>query len=494
PDGQWLGFWANGQLKKIAVSGGAAVILGDAENLLGASWGADDMIVFGQGAAGIWRVSGTGGTPELIVEVAEGEAAHGPQMLPGGDGVLFTLLPRGAQSWDRALIVVQSLSTGERTVVVEGGRDARYVSTRHLVYALGGVLLAVPFDVDGRTVTSGPVPLVEGVAQAPALTGAAHFALSNTGTLAYIHGDEARLGRSDSRLGWVDRQGRPISQDETANFRGNWPRLSPDGTRVASVIDNDVWLLDLDGGADTRLTEDGLSVMPSWTPDGSGLTFTVTDGGAYARPADLSLEAAPLSTNQAGGTVGPTEWSPDGQTLVFHLVSGGDQRDLWMSRRDGEPEPFLATEFSERTPRLSPDGRWVAYVSDQAGDDRVYVQPFPAGGRVVPISAGGGTEPVWSRDGQELFFRDGPRMLVVEVSTEPAFEATNPRVLFEGDYLHDPVALGIANYDVSPDGERFLMATGDAGGLPGVLAPVAVDRSPSPPRSWAKPRVSPRYT
>ena len=461
PDDAWIGFDAGGQLKKIAVSGGAAVAIADVgPSVTGVSWGADDMILFGRREQGIWRVPAAGGTPEALIEVAEGEVAYGPQMLPGGESVLFTLRPAAAETWNEAEVVVQSLVGGDRVVLVEGGRDARYVSTGHLVYALAGVLLAVPFDVDTRAVVGGPVPLVDGVAEAPAITGASHFDISDTGSLAYIPTEAASVpGATPSSLVWVDRQGQAVSQPGNRSSYG-WPRLSPDDRRAVFADAFDIWVLDLESGVDTRLTDGGVGILPSWTPDGSTVTFTNTQvGGAWEQPADGSAEPVLLVTGRGGGAGAP-EWTPDGHTLAFYVVAGGGrQRDLWMWPRDGDPEPFLATAFNEVSPRLSPDGRWVAYVSDQAGDDRVYVQPFPDGGQVIPISAGTGTEPAWSRDGRELFYRNGTQMFVAEISTEPVFAAAPPRLLFDGPYAMDPIGSGVANFDVSLNGERFLMVT-----------------------------------
>ncbi len=205
PDGQWIGFWQDGQFKKVSVSGGAALTLGEAARPHGASWGPDDVIVYGQGVEGIWQVAGTGGTPEVLIPMEAGEQAHGPQMLPGGEWVLFTFRPVGTSLWDDAQIVMQSVVTGERTVLINGGRDARYVPTEHLVYGLDGVLHAVPVDLAQRTVRGGPVPLVEGVADADTRTGAMHFSVSRDGSLVYAAGT-GYSGGVQGTLVWVDRQ------------------------------------------------------------------------------------------------------------------------------------------------------------------------------------------------------------------------------------------------------------------------------------------------
>ena len=216
PNGQWVGFWADGQLKKVSITGGAPVILCEATNPFGASWGTDDTIVFGQGTRGIWKVSANGGTPEVLITVdsTEGKLAHGPQILPGGNAVLFTLAP--GQKWDDAQIVVQSLERGERKVLINGGKDARYAPTGHLVYAREGTLLAVAFDLGQLEVTGGPVPIVEGVMDADFRTGAAHFSFSKLGSLVYVPGGGGHQLRSG--LVWVDRQGQavPLIEDQVS--------------------------------------------------------------------------------------------------------------------------------------------------------------------------------------------------------------------------------------------------------------------------------------
>ena len=233
PDGQWIGFWQDGELRKVALTGGAPVKLWEAENPWGASWGPDDTILYGQGPAGIWRVSGQGGTPQRVVSVDEkkGESAHGPQLLPGGRAVLFTLATGGG--WNDAQIVVQLLDSGERKVVLRGGRDARYVETGHLVYAGGGTLLAVPFDLGQLAVIGGPVVLVEGVSDGGNATGATHFSLSRNGSL--IYAVRVSLLAQEGRLVWVARSGAEQPLAAPPGLYEN-PRLSPDGRRVAVEV------------------------------------------------------------------------------------------------------------------------------------------------------------------------------------------------------------------------------------------------------------------
>ena len=324
PDGQWVGFYAAGQLKKVATSGGAPVTLCDANNPWGASWGADDMILYGQGPEGIWRVPGTGGAPEQVIAVEEGEQAHGPQMLPGGEWVLFTLRPSTTELWDEARIVVQSLVSEERVELIEGERDARYLPTGHLVYALNGVLFGVAFDADALQVLSGPVPLVEGVLGAATSTGAVHYGVSNSGSLAYIPG-EAESG-SYGGLVLVDRNG---DEELLGLPPGSYqtPRVSPDGTRMtfASNSDSDdtsVWIYEVTGTtAPRRLTFEGANRYPIWLADGERVAFQSDregDLGIFSQRADGTGPVERLTTPDQGVAHIPDSVSPDGETVIVY--------------------------------------------------------------------------------------------------------------------------------------------------------------------------------
>ena len=260
PGGEWVGFHAEGQLRKVALSGGVPVILGEAEIPWGASWGADDTILFGQGPEGIWRIPGGGGKREVVISIEDGEEAHGPQMLPGDEWVLYTLLPSGVRSWDEAQIVAESIVTRERVVVFEGGRDAQYVETGHLVYASEGVLFAVAFDVDLHTVVGEPVQLVESVLNLNS-TGAVQYALADDGSLAYISGDTGTQG-----LVWLDpERGEEALAVPERQYRNL--HLSPSGTHAAVTISDDsgnldVWVSELGRGrALVPLTRDEANIM-----------------------------------------------------------------------------------------------------------------------------------------------------------------------------------------------------------------------------------------
>jgi Tol biopolymer transport system component len=464
PDGEWIGYFSrsDSQLKKIATIGGTPVTLCDATNPYGASWGSDDTILYGQ-PEGIMRVSANGGTPELVVPTEAAEHVHGPQMLPGGEWVLFTLTSAvGATRWDEAQIVVQSLESGERKILWEGGSDARYVSTGHLIYALEDVLFALPFDLASLEVSGGPVPIVEGVrrANSPAVeTASGNYGFSDGGTLIYVPGASQNVERT---LVWVNRDGalEPLGAPLRAYLD---PRLSPDGNRLAVRIqeeNTDIWTYDLQRRTLSRLTfAAGSSETPVWTPDGKWVTFAGDRDGVRNliwRLADGSAEEEQLVALEHHAHA--NSWSPDGKVLTFGMGPTGTASDaIWLLplEEGRQPTLFLKTPFAVYASRLSPDGHWIAYASDESGRSEIYVQPFPSLEGKWQLSNDGGGHPVWARNGRELFYRNGNKMMVVEVSTQPNWSAGVPETIFEGQYYTG--GDGNTYYDVAPDGQRFLM-------------------------------------
>jgi Tol biopolymer transport system component len=454
-DGEWLAYWQGGALKKVSVHGGAPVVICQAINPLGATWTAANTILFGGDRTGIWRVPAAGGVPEVVITLKLGESAHGPQLLPDGKSILFTLKP--GNSWDEARIVVQTPGSDDRTVVVPGARDGRYVAG-HLIYAQRGTLFGVAFDAPARTVRGPAVALVENVGDAGNNSGAADFSTSDAGLLVY--GSASGTVRPPSVAVWVDRQGHEQQISSLPERRYMYPRLSPDGRKVAVTIQDprsDIWVYDLQRGTSTRLTFDGDNERSVWRPDGQRLAIASSRDGAttnlYSIAADGSGSPERLTTSAFQQV--PEAWAQSGDVIAFSEnrpeTTGWD---VWsLSLTDRKPAPFLQTRFHDGGRLFSPDGHWLVYYSDESGRGEVQVRSFPSGEGKWQISSDGGAEPVWSRNGRELFYRNGTKLMVVDVALQPTFHASAPRLVFDAAY----VTTNPANFDVSPDGQRFLM-------------------------------------
>ncbi len=466
PDGQWVGFSAGYKLKKISVTGGAVRTLCDLPGDSGASWGPDDTIIFALPGAGLFRVAATGGTYERLTFPGreEGENSHHhPQFLPGGNWVLFSAGSFG--SFDEANIIAQSLETGERKVLHRGGYYPRYVPTGHLVFVRGATLFASPFDVDHLEVTGLPAPVLEDLSS-NLVYGDAQFAFSRSGTLLYLWGAEA-LGRR--QLVWMNREGREEPVGVEPRPYGS-PRLSPDGRRLAVTIGDpnvDVWIYDLERKTLNRLTSDpAFDYAPVWTPDGQQVVFTSTrdegPGSLFSKVADGTGQVERLTTSRGGSQL-PYSFSPDGLRLLFkEYKEYVTSWDIGVLSMEGErsSETLVGTQFTERHAALSPDGRWMAYMSDESGRFEVYVRPFPnvEDGKFT-ISRDGGQEPLWGPQGRELVYleNDDQTMMVVPIQTEPTFRAGTAEALFKGLQGPQDNIGGGRRYDISPDGQRFLM-------------------------------------
>ncbi len=469
PDGQSIAFVAADKLQKISLTGGTTITLYEARGFRGGSWDQEDTIVFaGRGndaQRGLYRVSAAGGEAEqlAVVNVDQGEVNyHLPQILPGGAAVLFTIW-RGSDKFQIGLL---SLETGELKIVIEGGREARYAPTGHLVYAtaVGGTLMAAPFDLARLEVTGDPVPILEGVRNT--LYRAVDYAFSNDGTLVYVPGtgDSTYI---PGTLVWVDRSGQEGEAvvGEPLVFP-RYPRLSPDGQRLTLTTgpgnQGDLWVYDLGGRPPFPLTFEGSNSNGPWTPDGKRVAFGSARGGPanlFWMPADGStLEPEPLLTSPTAQV--PRSWTPDGRELIFLQTNPEQQNNLMALPIEGEREPRLVVEtqypyFSAdhgAGAALSPDGRWLAYVSGVTGSPEIWMRPYPGPGVPIRISPSGGREPVWDSEGQELFYLEGNKMMAVKVASEQGFTSEPPQVLFEGNY----VQTNRPSYDVGSDG-RFLM-------------------------------------
>jgi serine/threonine-protein kinase len=458
PDGQWLGFMPHQEevVKKIPVRGGAPMtICGGAWT--GGCWCPDDTIIFTRHSYDLARVSAAGGTAEPLTTLDSegGEFCHWwPQPLPGGKAILFTIW---ATSLKDAKVALLSLETREVRVLLEGGSHARYLPTGHLVYTWEHGLMGVPFDLERLEVMGAPVPVHQDVLIQPA-SGSAQFCVSANGTAAFVP-----ASATDRRLVWVDRSGNVKPATEERRAYGA-PALSSDGKQVAVDITDgaefDVWVLDLDRNTLKRLTHDGCSSGPRWGPGRQQITFaSMRDGpfDLYRVPADGSGDAEVLLAGSHDKSA--LSWSPDGRTLVYSEDAPGGIDDLMLVSVEGDrtPRPFLQTPFSEGGARYSPDGRWIAYQSEESGRFQVYVRSASGGSGEWQVSIEGGTEPMWSPDGRELFYRDGDRMISVPVTTSDEFQSEAPMLLFEGQFEE--------GYAVDPEGQRFLMVQADPGAL-----------------------------
>jgi Tol biopolymer transport system component len=493
PDGQWIGFFANGKMKKISVQGGDAVTLCDAPAARGASWGEDASIIVtltaggGAAAVGLSRVP-AGGTPQAITNPGDkGEVTHRwPQILPGGQAVLFTGT-RERGNFDNASIEVLSLKSGQWKVVQRGGYFGRYLATSngagHLVYVHQGTLFAVGFDLDRLEVRGTPAPLLKDVAGNAAF-GGGQYDVARNGTLVYLSGKSSYPGWP---VAWMDSTGKtqPLL---AAPGLYNTPRFSPDGKRLAlavgPVLSGDIQVYDWQRDTMTPLTFTQTNVRPIWTPDGKHIAFeSLSPAAASIRwiRADGAGEAQPLLEGQ--DRVNPYSFSPDGKRLAFAEQSVDTGSDLWTlplevsdpdHPKPGKPELFLRTRFDEREPAFSPDGRWIAYTSNESGRDEVYVRPFPggapSGSGKWPISTGGGWHPIWSPKGRELFYEtpDNHIMVAAYTASADSFAPEKARPWSNMQIL-EPNTGVIWNLDLAPDGKRFAVfprpeATGEQKG------------------------------
>jgi serine/threonine protein kinase/Tol biopolymer transport system component len=456
PNGEWIGFFANGKLKKISVQGGAPVTLCDAPGWSSASWGDDDNIIIAMysGRIGLSRVSSGGGSPSPVTQLNTGEeVSHDwPQVLPGSHAVLFSASKFDIEEND-STIQIFSFKTGQRTTVQQG-HSGRYLPSGHLVYIRQNTLYAAPFDLVRLALTAAPQPVLDDV------WGDGTFDFSQNGTFVYAAGP----GESKQAIFWLDSTGRlqPLHPAPGKYFS---PRFSPDGKRLAFAMANghgmDIWVQDLDRSDASRKTFlAGTNYFPIWTPDGMGIVFESSNGGKndmYWMRADGSGEAQRLTDDKVQGT--PRSFSPDGKRLAFEAFAAGG---IWTAPMEGDPnrprlgkaEPVVQGAYDWPDAQFSPDGRWMAYVSLASGNPEVFVRPFPRPGGRWQISTGLGGYPLWSRNRHELFFVGPDQRIMVTSYTAvgDSFDFRPPRVWYEkglGKFAES------INYDLAPDGKRF---------------------------------------
>jgi serine/threonine-protein kinase len=468
PDGQWVGYWQGRTrtIRKVALSGGAPIALADVDSVSGVTWGEDGNIVWAW--FNLFSIPASGGTPKtlLTVDIDKGERFfRHPQYLPGSKAILFTIGTGDIEGYEDARIAVFDLTTGKYKTLVEGGSMPRYSTTGHLVYARGGSLFAIPFDVKKLVVTGQPFPVLDGIFSSRN-TGMADFGIAANGDLAYVPGP-TEAGRR--RLVWVDRQGH-VQPFDLAPQSYLHPRLSPDGSQLAFEIEgpaHDLYAYDLSRGVTTRLSFDGASHWPVWSPTGERIAFRSwkTSGMTlWSMPVNQSRKEEALPA--VGHMLSPESWSPDGKTIAYLRMDDMRHFDVWELPLDGDRKPHALLEsskFLQGSPKYSPDGRWLAYGSNESGRPEVFITQYPGPGAKIQVSTEGGFDPVWRRDSREVYYRSGDKMMVVSVTTTPKLALSAPRVLWEGHYAAGSASscgmsgVASANYDVTADGQRFVM-------------------------------------
>jgi serine/threonine-protein kinase len=465
PDGAWIAFFAEDKLKKVPVGGGAPVTLCDSDgNNRGGDWSTDDVIVFSPHyTRPLMRVSGAGGEPTVLttIDKARGERTHRwPQAVANEDLVLFTVGTMDSpESYDDARIEAIRPSTGERRTVLERASMARYVASGHLVFGREGFLFAVPFDVGRLEVLGSPVPVLEAV-MGNRSSGVVHAGFARNGLMTYIAGAPRSMR---SRLVLRDRDGRtePLAAAVAGYVN---PRLAPDRSRIAVQVAGDssfdIWTYDLATETSTRLTFEGNNAQPMWSPDGRRIAFASVRDDAlmstYVKAADGSGQAELVYSAdrfENAGQVMPRGWTPDGRTLILEFTDENSTNIASLVEGEDEATVLLASPAAESYPVLSPNGRWMAYVSDEAGDFQVFVRAYPGPGGKWQVSNTGGVAPLWSADGRELFYRWQEALWAVKVDEgSGGFRAGRPAVVLDGL----PPASSLFDYDVF-DAERFLL-------------------------------------
>jgi serine/threonine-protein kinase len=461
PDGNWLAYAADRKIRKVAVAGGDPLELGDFGEDNGSSslrWESDDSILFSSGpSTGIWRVPAGGGAPSAVTTISAGELEHhSPQILPGGKTLLYSAL---VSPFNDQRVVVQSLETGQRRVITTG-TGARYIPPGYLAYVRAGAVYVAPFDLTRLEITGSPVLVFQGVRMTYNFS--AQIAHSQVGSMAYL---PASGNGGPDTLVWVDRSG--VEEPTTVSAGAGVikaPRLAPDLRRVALALtvdrglggsQSDLWLYDLMRNTSSRLTFDGTSSFPVWSPDGTRLAYNSPQSEIRVKTLGSTGQDKRLETSPDINF--PFSWSPDGRFIAGVSVKAGPRLSVYGVNDPSASRVFGQIDFKEGAPTFSHDGRWIAYASAKSGRDEIYMRPFPGPGEEWTISTEGGKEPVWARKVGQLFYRDGDAMMAVDITSTPT-AVGKPRKVFERPYNRSDAVW--PNYDVSPDGQRFLMVKG----------------------------------
>jgi serine/threonine protein kinase/Tol biopolymer transport system component len=464
PDGEFIGFFGDGKLKKVRVAGGPPQTLGDAPSGRGGSWSIRGVILYAADLAGpLWSIAAAGGAAKpatRLTSSGRGETHRWPSFFPDGRHFLFTVNDQN-RSLPEGGVYIGDLESPRLRRLLPDTSNAAYLAPGYVLFARDGALLSAAFDAKNWKMAGEPVPLVDSVDFHPYRWNAI-FAGSQSGVLAYA----SRPSLVASRLTWFDRSGRSLGVvGEPADYSGI--RISPAGDRCAAEVRDvrggtiDVWVIDLARGSSIRLTSGALiSHGPTWSPDGSRIAFDSdrsNQWNIYEKPVlGTGAEEVLVSSH---GDKSPSDWSPDGRTLVFDVdgLPGKTQHEIWLYRReDRKAIPLLQPNFDVQVGRLSSDGKWIAYVSNETGRSEVYVSPFPKTDRKWRISTSGGTQPVWSKNALELFFvGPGRKLFAVKVNPDPDFHIEKTEPLF--DLPVKISASSVAPYDVSNDGSKFLV-------------------------------------
>jgi len=475
PDGLWIGYFTESALMKVSVLGGTPVrVVGTPPVTRGGTWGPDDTIIFTPTQSrGLLRVPAAGGVPQALttVDTAKGDGPHlWPHLLPDGKHVLFTIRRGTTEQMDQGDIAVLNVSGGEPRVIVRGGAYPQYSPTGHLLFVRGTTLMAIPFDVTTLQTKGTALPIADDLVVS-AWVGGAHYAASKDGSILYLHGT---FSYERPVPVTVDRTGKPVTMAKIEGVHLQGPRLSPDGRRAlfndtSSRGDDEIYVCDLSRGTLVALSADpGDDFDPIWNQDGTRVIWTSLRSGTMPtlvwRAADGTGAIEPLVKSTGGGPdqkiyaqfAGSV--SPDG-VLAFTLAAE-QSADIWTLplSGDGVARRFIAGEAKQYGPEFSPDGKWIAYVSNEAGPFDVYVAPYPGAGARKRISTGGGVSPAWSRDGKELFYQTHAGLTVVRVDGNSSeLVVREPRVLFKGNYATYSREDGPREYDVTRDGHFMLL-------------------------------------
>ena len=466
PDGKWLAYFANGLLKKVPLAGGAAETVCEATNARGGVWSDDGSIIFTPGTDNaLFQVPASGGTPKAVstLDGSARERSHRwPDALPGGKSVLFSIAYDVGNPLENANVGLLDLATGKYRILIKGAAFPRYIPG-YIVYAHSNSLIAVPFDLSKLEVTGSPTTLLENVMMFPN-SARVQFSFSRGGDLVYLEGRSDDNRDAAQPLVWSDRRGNEQSLTEMRQRFSN-PRLSADGRIVfVEVADPEpaIWSYDINRGTLTRIIHGGLSYGPVPSPDGTWVAYEATrDGtaGAWVARVDGSDEQRLTSSKRADV---PTSWTPDSKKLAITTGTESGYTEVGIVSIEGDHpiEKLVSGPFNAGGAQFSPDGRWVAYVSDESSRNEVYVRQYQEPANRVQISAAGGSQPMWSKTGRELFFRSGNELLAVNVTLGSSVVAGKPVVLFSKAMPESPSGSAYrfsSKYDVSKDGQRFVI-------------------------------------